>query len=130
MPSNETSVVISCKSCKLRSHHAECRQLTAEKGKEVKKFGFALSRSCVQYSLLCSDLFTAADPLLRLAAFLFSTDEITASLQAVSGRHFWLPPTLSAVSLSEHSRSRAVCAVIYLSAHPTLILLCRHDKRW
>lgn len=37
VPSNETSVVISFKSCKLRPHRAQCRQLTAEKGKERKK---------------------------------------------------------------------------------------------
>lgn len=122
-----TVVGNSLKTCKLRSCHSDCRQATAE-GR--KKIIFALSRSSVQYTLLHSNLFTAADTLLRLAAFLFFTDEITASSQAVSGRRFWLLPTLSAVSLSEHSGSRASCSVIYLSAHPTLISLCRRDRQW
>lgn len=130
MPLHGTVVGNSPKTCGLRSCHSEHRQATAEKKKEEKKFFFALSRCSVQYTLLRSNLFMAADALLRLAAFLFFTDEITASSQAVSGRRFWLPPTLSAVSLSEHSGSRASCSVIYLSAHPTLISLCRHDRRW
>lgn len=89
-----------------------------------------MNSSSVQHALLHSNLLTAADALLRFAAFLFFTHEITASSQAVSGRRFWLPPTLSAASLSEYSGSRASCSVIYLAAHPTLISLCRYDRRW
>lgn len=129
MPLHRTLVGNSLKTCELRSCHLECRQATSEKEKE-EKIIFVLSRSSGQNTLLHSNLFTAADALLRLAAFLFFTDEITAISQAVSGRRFWLPPTLSAVSLSEHSGSRASCSVIYLSAHPTLISLCRRDRRW
>lgn len=58
---------------KLQTEILSCRVRTINswKGERRKKFIFALSRNCIQYSLLCSDLFTAADPLLRLAAFLF-----------------------------------------------------------
>lgn len=129
MPFHGTVVGNSSKTCELRSCHLEFKQTTAEKEKEEKKIIFAWIRSSVQYTLLHSDLITAADALLRLAAFLFFTDKNPASLQAVSGRRFWLAPTLSAVSLSEHSESRASCSITYLSVHPTLISLCRRDRQ-
>lgn len=45
--------------------------INSRRRERKKKTLFLLWAETVRYSLLCSDLFTAADPLLRLAAFFF-----------------------------------------------------------